>query len=205
MVIHHLAFRSDRNSLASLLRVNKYVCSVTLPAIYADPFRLHPCAFFSKEDPIIKLLSLIKTLLLSLPEGRGVTDLLRVAYLSAEQHDLEYIFIPALKRFSLYGSWRMTTQVLQTLFSRVTPKIAYLTMSSCLGHDFPEWENATKKYLHELHTAHLDMEVAEEAIADAGLVGAIMEGVVHRPWYQLKETPAGRIRRAPASYKFFET
>ena len=87
MVIHHLTVKSDRNSLASLLRVNKYVCSATLPVMYADPFRLRPfssCLFFSKENPtsLKKLLSLIKTLLLSLPEDQVVTGLLRVAYLS---------------------------------------------------------------------------------------------------------------------------
>lgn len=120
-----------------------------------------------------------------------------------EQHDLEYIFIPTLKRLSLYGSWRMTAHVLQTLFSRVAPKTTNLTMSSCLGHDFSEWVDATKQYLHELVAATLpiEFEVSEEQIADAGLE-ATMSGR-HRVGYRLKETPTGRILETPASYKVF--
>ncbi|KAF9140802.1 hypothetical protein BGX30_005969 [Mortierella sp. GBA39] len=122
-----------------------------------------------------------------------------------EQQDLEYILVPTLKRLSLYGSWRMTTQVLQTLFSRVAPEISNLTMPYCLGHDFSEWVDATKQYLHGLVAAKLDMEVSEEEIADAGLVEAMMESeMFDSVGYQLKETPTGRMLKMPAWYHIFD-
>lgn len=120
-----------------------------------------------------------------------------------EQQDLEYILVSNLKRLSLYGPWRMSTHVLQTLFSRVTPGISNLTMSSCLGHDFTEWVNATKQYLHGLIAAEMYLEVSKEAIADAGLVEARMEGSGYSGGYHLKEMPTGRMSETSAYYHVY--
>ncbi|KAF9087605.1 hypothetical protein BGX23_007990 [Mortierella sp. AD031] len=70
MVIHHLASQSDGNTLASLLRVNKYVCFATLPILYQDPFRLPFCKAmtdYRNSDTIHRQLQLARVLLLSLP------------------------------------------------------------------------------------------------------------------------------------------
>ncbi|KAG0061750.1 hypothetical protein BGZ89_011197 [Linnemannia elongata] len=121
-----------------------------------------------------------------------------------EQQDQEYIHVATLKRLSLYGPWRMTTHVLQTLFSRVAPEIANLAMSSCLDHDFSEWVDATKQYLHGLVAAELTMDVSEDAIADAGLVRAKMNRGRYSVGYQLEETPLGRMLETPACYNVYE-
>ncbi|KAG0080832.1 hypothetical protein BGZ90_011107 [Linnemannia elongata] len=121
-----------------------------------------------------------------------------------EQQDQEYIHVATLKRLSLYGPWRMTTHVLQTLFSRVAPEIANLAMSSCLDHDFSEWVDATKQYLHGLVAAELNMDVSEDAIADAGLVRAKMNRGRYSVGYQLEETPLGRMLETPACYNVYE-
>ncbi|KAF9537787.1 hypothetical protein EC957_007674 [Mortierella hygrophila] len=125
-----------------------------------------------------------------------------------EQQDLEYIFVPTLKHLCLFGSWRITTHVLQTLFSRVAPEISNLVMSSCLGHDFSEWVDATKQYLHGLDVAELQMDVSEEEMADAGLVepmtGERMCGY-RSVGHWLKETPTGRMLETPAWYHVLGT
>lgn len=94
LIIRHLVAQSASSTLASLLRVNKYVCSATLPIMYENPF---PLSVFPDDTSATKVLvpifRLVKTLLLSLPEDhQGTTDLLRAAYLtqvstSSEQDD----------------------------------------------------------------------------------------------------------------------
>ncbi|KAG0295211.1 hypothetical protein BGZ96_012313 [Linnemannia gamsii] len=89
LIIRHLADERDSCSLATLLRVNKYTRSATLPIMYEDPFTLpilsHTSSTTKTLAPIFKLMN---TLLLSLPDNKLVTDLMRAAYLSdtAEEH-----------------------------------------------------------------------------------------------------------------------
>jgi hypothetical protein len=87
LIIRHLASQSDNNNLTSLLRVNKYTCSATLPIVYENP--LHFCRFRdspnglirSNDDILADLLHLIRVLLSSVPQDR-VTSLLKAAYLN---------------------------------------------------------------------------------------------------------------------------
>ncbi|KAG0295208.1 hypothetical protein BGZ96_012310 [Linnemannia gamsii] len=86
LIIRQLVAQSASYTLASLLRVNKYVCSATLPIMYEDPFPLPVLSCVSPwEEIIVPIFKLMKTLLLSLPEGhQGITDLMRAAYLTQE-------------------------------------------------------------------------------------------------------------------------
>lgn len=84
LVIRHLADQPDSHTLASLLCVNKYVCSATLPIMYADPFKLRPFRYnmcSASAGMHVNLFKLVR-LLLSLPRGyEGVSDLLRAAFI----------------------------------------------------------------------------------------------------------------------------
>ncbi|KAK3841241.1 MAG: hypothetical protein J3R72DRAFT_422213 [Linnemannia gamsii] len=79
----------ENNTLSTLLRINKYVCSVTLPILYENSFRFRSFQFAyfqsnsapSNDDILLYLQKLIRTLLLSLPKEGQITDLLRAAYL----------------------------------------------------------------------------------------------------------------------------
>ncbi|KAF9902131.1 hypothetical protein EC991_005244 [Linnemannia zychae] len=82
LVIRHLLDQSDSNTLAALLQTSKYVCSVTLPFMYEDPFRLVRFRSpFNMNVENAKLQKLIRVLLHSLPKGQVIADILRAAYL----------------------------------------------------------------------------------------------------------------------------
>ncbi|KAK3814515.1 MAG: hypothetical protein J3R72DRAFT_461929 [Linnemannia gamsii] len=88
LVIRHVVDANtdepDSSTLASLLRVSKYVHSVTLPIMYEEPFRFVQFEFghFSKDMAVLtRSFKLIRLLFLSLPEGQVIADILRAAYL----------------------------------------------------------------------------------------------------------------------------
>ncbi|KAF9902132.1 hypothetical protein EC991_005245 [Linnemannia zychae] len=86
LVIRHLLDQSDSNTLATLLRASKYICSVALPIMYEDPFRLVRFQTLFDSVPeysktIARVQKLIRVLLHSLPKGQVIADILRVAYL----------------------------------------------------------------------------------------------------------------------------
>ncbi|KAG0272297.1 hypothetical protein BGZ95_011963, partial [Linnemannia exigua] len=98
LVIRHLQNKAALKSIASLLRVNKYVCGVALPILYEDPFAemytySSGCDEYDSKSPaFLRLKRLLQVLLRSLPistsaasecrrrEGGLVTELLRAAY-----------------------------------------------------------------------------------------------------------------------------
>ncbi|KAF9911482.1 hypothetical protein EC991_003284 [Linnemannia zychae] len=90
IIVRHLAAEHDITSLATLLRVNHYICSVTVPILYQNPFQIIvPLPRHHKHSQFLsKLLKLTRTLLLSLPENHIVPDGLRIAYLSDPDSDL---------------------------------------------------------------------------------------------------------------------
>ncbi|KAF9911481.1 hypothetical protein EC991_003283 [Linnemannia zychae] len=81
LIIRELAHQSDCNSLGALLRVNKHVCSATLPILYEGPLLLK-VLITTYDTPIRTLgqrLRLMNTLLQVIPKTH-VSDLLRAAY-----------------------------------------------------------------------------------------------------------------------------
>ncbi|KAG0202348.1 hypothetical protein BGX33_009763 [Mortierella sp. NVP41] len=92
LIIRHLASEGKGYTLASLLRVNRYVCAATLPIMYEDPFRLYfyRRLKFLSVDGFAPHLMLVRVLLLSVPENH-VTELLRVAYLQDEAGPVEQL------------------------------------------------------------------------------------------------------------------
>ncbi|KAG0372492.1 hypothetical protein BGX24_000185 [Mortierella sp. AD032] len=106
LVIRHLAVADepDSNTLATLLRVSKYVHSVTLPILYEDPFRFVQDQFGRPSqnlEILPRLLKLIRLLLFSLPEGQVIADILRAAYLQAPT-DQDNTFAPEPPFFPYY-------------------------------------------------------------------------------------------------------
>ncbi|KAG0361724.1 hypothetical protein BGX24_005293, partial [Mortierella sp. AD032] len=94
IVIQHLADEHDTTTLATLLRVNHYFCSVTLPILYQNPFKIIvPLPGYQRRPAFLfNLLKLTQVLLLSLPRQCTISDGLRIAYLSdnldfAPEHD----------------------------------------------------------------------------------------------------------------------
>ncbi|KAK3845582.1 MAG: hypothetical protein J3R72DRAFT_436118 [Linnemannia gamsii] len=98
LIIRHLRNHFALKSIASLLRVNQYVCAAALPILYEDPF-VEMYAYSTGDDdldsqmqPFLRLKRLLRVLLCSLPintsaasdhrlqEGEIVTELLRAAY-----------------------------------------------------------------------------------------------------------------------------
>ncbi|KAF9155827.1 hypothetical protein BG015_008404 [Linnemannia schmuckeri] len=80
LVIRFLATQDDTHSLATLLRVNKYVCSATLPFLYEGPLLLPVLTGYCFENSALaRRLNLITTLLLGVPEV-SLSDLLKVTF-----------------------------------------------------------------------------------------------------------------------------
>ncbi|KAK5821515.1 hypothetical protein F5H01DRAFT_337321 [Linnemannia elongata] len=77
-------------SMATMLRVNKYVCSITLPILYGGvPYSVLN-KYYPKDSPAFKRRQkLIATLLLGVPKTR-ITDLLRVTFLQNSVDDQEH-------------------------------------------------------------------------------------------------------------------
>ncbi|KAG0328420.1 hypothetical protein BG000_000501 [Podila horticola] len=70
LIINRFAIKHDLNTLATLLRVNKYVCLATLPYLYSNPFRFFIPAeirdvHISMENEYPRLHSIIRNLLAS--------------------------------------------------------------------------------------------------------------------------------------------
>ncbi|OAQ32590.1 hypothetical protein K457DRAFT_16156 [Linnemannia elongata AG-77] len=89
-VIRALGRSHANGSMATMLRVNKYVCSITLPILYGGV----PISVLNQSYPKDSLAfkrrqKLIATLLLGVPKTR-VTDLLRVAFLQDSVDDQEH-------------------------------------------------------------------------------------------------------------------
>ncbi|KAG0278682.1 hypothetical protein BGZ95_003410 [Linnemannia exigua] len=108
LVIRHLADaeanKPDSSTLASLLRVSKYVHSATLPIMYEDPFRfvqLQLGGDSQNTEILPRLLKLIRLLFLSLPEGQAIADILRAAYLQGPT-DQDNTFAPVPPFFPYY-------------------------------------------------------------------------------------------------------
>lgn len=72
VILRILAVQEELSTLASLLRVNKYVCLVTLPFIYGDPFtwlgRLSGEKMENPKDTYNRLPALVRLLLRDVPE-----------------------------------------------------------------------------------------------------------------------------------------
>ncbi|KAF9922645.1 hypothetical protein FBU30_007232 [Linnemannia zychae] len=82
LIIRQFVHSADGNTLAALLCVNKYVCSATLPIMYANPCRLRPVILFQdkrNKKNVGDLMSLVQLLLSSVSEGH-ITDMLRDSY-----------------------------------------------------------------------------------------------------------------------------
>ncbi|KAG0295210.1 hypothetical protein BGZ96_012312 [Linnemannia gamsii] len=81
LVIRHLATLEDSNTLATLLRANKYFCSATLPFLYEGPLLLPvlngKCS--KKCYALTRRLHLIATLLIGVPEA-FLSELLKVTF-----------------------------------------------------------------------------------------------------------------------------
>ncbi|KAK3824158.1 MAG: hypothetical protein JOS17DRAFT_752122 [Linnemannia elongata] len=78
------------DSVAAMLHVNKYVCSVTLPLLYGGVLVKVLNGYYPKGSPGFKRRQkLIATLLLGVPKTR-ITDLLRVAFLQDSVDHLEH-------------------------------------------------------------------------------------------------------------------
>ncbi|KAF9136054.1 hypothetical protein BGW39_008017 [Mortierella sp. 14UC] len=115
----------------------------------------------------------------------------------------DFMHLPALSVLTLYGSWRMDKRVLNTLFRRMMPGISTLIMSSCLGHEFSEWVDATRTHLHELFAAEMKMVITEEMIAEAGLAKPPGLGGMFQVGYDLDDPSAGRTLSKPAIYQLY--
>lgn len=89
-IIHILGRVQGVGSFATMLRVNKYVCSITLPILYgAVPFSVLN-GYYPKDSPAFKRRQmLIATLLLGVPKNR-ITDFLRVTFLQDSVDDQEH-------------------------------------------------------------------------------------------------------------------
>lgn len=83
IIIRHLADGSDINTLSNLLRVNKYVLSVTLPIMYEHPFRRLPARYVGNPigfgpnkgddgEALVRPIMMVRTLLLSLPHDHVI-------------------------------------------------------------------------------------------------------------------------------------
>ncbi|KAF9921765.1 hypothetical protein FBU30_008180 [Linnemannia zychae] len=86
MTIRYLVDPDGRSTLAALLRVNKYVCSATLPLMYEDPFDLCQVEYLGRhadvsEDKNDRLVKLIQVIFRSFPHRHDISDLLHAAYL----------------------------------------------------------------------------------------------------------------------------
>ncbi|OAQ32601.1 hypothetical protein K457DRAFT_1862026 [Linnemannia elongata AG-77] len=77
-------------SIATMLRVNKYVCAITLPLLYGGvPYSVLN-KYYPKDSPAFKRRQkLIATLLIGVPKTR-ITDLLRVTFLQDSVDDQEH-------------------------------------------------------------------------------------------------------------------
>ncbi|OAQ32624.1 hypothetical protein K457DRAFT_16188 [Linnemannia elongata AG-77] len=77
-------------SIATMLRVNKYVCSITLPILYGGvPYSVLN-QYYPKDSPVFKRRQkLVATLLLGVPKTR-ITDLLRATFLQDSVDDQEH-------------------------------------------------------------------------------------------------------------------
>ncbi|OAQ32587.1 hypothetical protein K457DRAFT_16152 [Linnemannia elongata AG-77] len=89
-IIRALGRSHGVDSMATMLRVNKYVCSVTLPLLYGGiPFSVLNQSYPKDSLAFKRRQKLIATLLLGVPKTR-VTDLLRVAFLQDSVDDQEH-------------------------------------------------------------------------------------------------------------------
>ncbi|KAK5821527.1 hypothetical protein F5H01DRAFT_411275 [Linnemannia elongata] len=89
-IIRALGRSHGVDSMATMLRVNKYVCSITLPILYGGVPISVLNQSYPKDSPAFKRRQkLIATLLLGVPKTR-VTDLLRVAFLQDSVDDQEH-------------------------------------------------------------------------------------------------------------------
>ncbi|KAF9087928.1 hypothetical protein BGX29_000548 [Mortierella sp. GBA35] len=76
IILTHIALNQDTATLATLLRVNKSVCQVTLPVLCSDPYHLkqYDLAIDPKATPVLTLLLLRQS-----PQDQ-LTALLKAAY-----------------------------------------------------------------------------------------------------------------------------
>ncbi|KAG0056708.1 hypothetical protein BGZ89_002056 [Linnemannia elongata] len=89
-IIRALGRLHGNGSVATMLRVNKYVCSVTLPILYGTVPALVLNQSYPKDSPAFKRRQkLIATLLLGVPRTR-ITDLVRVTFLQDPVDDQEH-------------------------------------------------------------------------------------------------------------------
>ncbi|KAF9546242.1 hypothetical protein EC957_009981 [Mortierella hygrophila] len=86
LILNCLEHNQDTASLATLLRVSKSICRVTLPVLYADPYHLKnfkTSSYSSSADNDTKdLLALTRLLLRQSPYGQ-LTELLKAAFFPA--------------------------------------------------------------------------------------------------------------------------
>ncbi|KAH7038718.1 hypothetical protein BKA57DRAFT_509471 [Linnemannia elongata] len=88
-IIRTLGRLHGNGSVATMLRVNKYVCSITLPILYGGVPVSVLNQYYPKDSPAFKRRQkLITTLLLSVPKDR-ITDLLRATFLQDSVDDQE--------------------------------------------------------------------------------------------------------------------
>ncbi|KAK3815667.1 MAG: hypothetical protein J3R72DRAFT_461520 [Linnemannia gamsii] len=89
MIIRQLANDGDANTLTSLLRTNKHICSATLPILYQDPFQVLSIDPTVTRNVPSSLSKLIRLLLCS-NHNAPVSELLRKAFLQdlTEPEDL---------------------------------------------------------------------------------------------------------------------
>ncbi|KAF9141009.1 hypothetical protein BGX30_005620 [Mortierella sp. GBA39] len=79
LIVHHLTAQQAFKSTAALLCVNKYVCAVTLPILYRDPFNMQPLhtgfgSFENNRNIVLGLNKLVHVLLCSLPPSSSSPD-----------------------------------------------------------------------------------------------------------------------------------
>ncbi|KAK5821512.1 hypothetical protein F5H01DRAFT_403373, partial [Linnemannia elongata] len=129
LILDQLAEEKDIYSLNTLLRVNKHLCDITLPYLYADPFTLAASKFDDDHDSISyktirKLLTpLIRTLLAS-ADPLCLTDLLRNAYWDSVEDETAFLkqksginyihylrhFYPPSVNHALFHNWKAFKQ-----------------------------------------------------------------------------------------------
>ncbi|KFH71344.1 hypothetical protein MVEG_01644 [Podila verticillata NRRL 6337] len=84
LIVHQLALRKELRTLSSLLRVSKYVCLVSLPYIYSDPFHwfdesLHFRIINSRSYSFGYIAPVVQLLLASVP-SESLTGLIKAMY-----------------------------------------------------------------------------------------------------------------------------
>ncbi|KAF9924978.1 hypothetical protein FBU30_005172 [Linnemannia zychae] len=95
LIIRHLANQHDCKTLASLLCVNKSICTATLPILFEDPCKGQLLEPFRDEPGmhervILARRKLIRLMLQSLPADNGnVTELLQIAYFALDQDEYQ--------------------------------------------------------------------------------------------------------------------